>query len=346
MEDDDGYTQLLAADDAELLKPQYAIYGLLPAEGVMVVTGATSSGKSSLAIATAAFVASGRSEFAERSIHAWDGAVLHLDPEGSQVSISGRMQALYSAHGFSDYEQRECESHYLHRTKPSRRLLGGLVDDELRRLDGRSIAMIVVDGLLRLSGAENENDNASMVTAMDELARFSNELGAPVWINHHTAKAHQSGRGANVSRGASAVEDAADVVARVDHDLDTGDRTFTIGKGRDIGLPPNSLTYEIAGWARGRDANGVSLTSPVAVDFTWTARQKKTAGDTAAEALIQRLVEALGGDELHTKQLTERGFDRRKLGDLRRRRQSLLDQFGLRYRKNGSGGYWSISEGD
>ena len=345
--DDNTWSGMLTPedDDAELNEVQYLIRGVLAANGVTVATGATSSGKSSLAVSLGAHIAAGRTEFAERGIHAWNRTVVHVDPEGSSRSINSRFKAIYSAHEFTVAEQYACAANYRHLVKPRRKLSDGLAQWIVSELRGQSVGLVIIDGLLRLSGATSENDNSEMVKVMDQLAWLADQLECPVWVNHHTAKTHQSGSGGkNVGRGASAVEDAADVVARIEHDADTGQRTFAMAKGRDIGLTPGQLTYEVAGWTIGDDPHGLAITAPVALEFGWSARQHKSAGDAKAEALIQRLVEALGGNEMHTKELTERGFDRRALSDLRRRRAAMIDQFGLRYRKNGNGGYWSISD--
>ena len=333
-------------DDAELLEDEYAIDGLLPAEGVSVVTAATSSGKSSLALVVAAHIAAGRSEFAGRGIYTSDQTVVYVAPEGSRKTLNGRLKVIYAEHEFSDFEQRECKANIKMMVKPRSRLNDGLARWLVTKLAGEPVGLVVMDGLNKLGGATNENDNSEMVKVMDALESVATEFECPVWVNHHTAKDHQKGNGKNVGRGASAVEDAADVVARIEHDVDSGNRTFTITKGRDIGLPPHQLEYGIVGRRYGLSRRGRSITYAAATDFKWVQRQKKSIGEAKAEAMVQELLEAVGGDELHTKDLTERGFDRRKLGNLRDRYPKLLEQSGLCYRKNGTGGYWSISERD
>ena len=348
--DDNTWSRMLTPedDDAELTDVQYLIRGLLPADGVAVVTAATSSGKSSLAVALAAHVAAGRTEIAERGIHAWNRTVVHVDPEGSAKKINSRLRAIYSAHEFTVAEQYACAANYRHVVKPRRKLTDGLAQWLVSELAGQSVGLVVIDGLLRLSGAANENDNSEMVRVMDYLAWLAEELNCPVWVNHHTAKTHQSGSGGkNIGRGASAVEDAADVVARIDHDVDTGKRTFAMTKGRDIGLTPGQLTYEVAGWTIGDDPHGLAITAPVAVDFEWVARQTGSAKDRNARELAERASMTVAGDELSTSELAAKlDVDRRRLSELKTTFPQVLADLGIRCREVGNRVYWSISESD
>jgi len=186
----------LFSDITELTKdisaPDYLIDELIELDTIGAIIGASSVGKSFVAISMAASVATG-TRFAEKDVQ--QGAVLYLAGEGMN-GISRR---------FSGWEQHTGNQipkgsiHVSHRTisldaSGAATLLAATEDMD------QDIKLVVVDTLARhMTGEENSNrDMSAFIAAVDTIRE---EHGCSVLIIHHTGHSTEK---SNRARGASA----------------------------------------------------------------------------------------------------------------------------------------------
>ena len=186
----------LFSDITDLTKnisaPDYLIDGLVELDTIGAIIGASSVGKSFVAISMAASVATG-TRFAEKDVQ--QGAVLYLAGEGMN-GISRR---------FSGWEQHTGNQipkgsiHVSHRTisldaSGAATLLAATEDMD------QDIKLVVVDTLARhMTGEENSNrDMSAFIAAVDTIRE---EHGCSVLIIHHTGHSTEK---SNRARGASA----------------------------------------------------------------------------------------------------------------------------------------------
>lgn len=192
----------LFTDLAELTKnippPDYLIDGIVELDTVGAAIGASSVGKSFMAVSMACSVASG-TMFADRNVQ--QGAVLYLTGEG-QEGISRRFAGWMQNSGIIIAEgniQVSNTTIYLDADGASK-LLTATEDMD------QSIKLVIVDTLARhMTGEENSNrDMGAFIAALDTIRE---EYGCAVLIVHHTG--HSTDK-SNRARGASAFYAALD----------------------------------------------------------------------------------------------------------------------------------------
>jgi putative DNA primase/helicase len=172
--------------------PDYLIEELIELDTIGAIIGASSVGKSFVAISIAASVATG-TMFAEKDVQ--QGTVLYLAGEGMN-GIARR---------FSGWEQHtgiqipKGSIHVSHRTIP---LDASGASTLLAATEGmdQDIKLVVVDTLARhMTGEENSNrDMSAFIAAADTIRE---EHGCAVLIIHHTGHSNDK---SNRARGASA----------------------------------------------------------------------------------------------------------------------------------------------
>jgi len=186
----------LFSDITDLTKnisaPDFLIDGLIESDTIGAFIGASSVGKSFVAISISASVATG-TMFAEKAVQ--QGAVLYLAGEGMN-GITRR---------FSGWEQHtgiqipQGSIHVSHRTISLDASGASALLDATEDMD-QDIKLIVVDTLARhMTGEENSNrDMSAFIAAADKIRE---EHGCAVLIIHHTG---HSSDNSNRARGASA----------------------------------------------------------------------------------------------------------------------------------------------
>ena len=186
----------LFSDITDLTKnisaPDYLIDGLVELDTIGAIIGASSAGKSFVAISMAASIATG-TIFAEKTVQ--QGAVLYLPGEGMN-GISRRFSGWEKHTGF---QIPKGSIHVSHKTismddKGAATLLAATKDMD------QDIKLVIIDTLARhMTGEENSNrDMSAFITAVDAIRE---EHGCAVLIIHHTG--HSTDK-SNRARGASA----------------------------------------------------------------------------------------------------------------------------------------------
>ncbi len=325
----DAFSEIDLNDDGRIHDPQWAIHGLLPASGVTLAIGNTSVGKSSLAVAVAAYIASEQFDIGGRAINVESPHVIHIDPEGTAQTISNRLRAIISEHGWNAYAARQLEANFHHLDARKHKLTNGLTSILFDAASAYQPSMIIIDGLLRSAGIAEENSNAEMAAAMDSIASIADRLACPIWVNHHVSKGDRQKGSYPMARGASAVEDAADAIAIISHDADTGTRTISWRKGREIGIPMHNLEYVVHGINVGRDANGQSVTAPAVSGFEWIKRSSKDIRRDERVQFAEQILRTLNFAEMTTAELVEAGLSKGALHNFRKRDADIADEVGV-----------------
>lgn len=172
-------------------------------------------GKSALALASAASLATGRNILQEHVHHSVPAWLLNLEDPADEVHR--RLAALMRLHGIPDHEMHG--RLFLHHGRDRRVHLaeaaGGVVaypdqDALMREARAHGIGLIVVDPFVK-SHALDENDNTHMDAAATAWAEVAEAAGAAVLLVHHTRKSSPGApeHTAEAARGAKSLTDAA-----------------------------------------------------------------------------------------------------------------------------------------
>ena len=186
----------LFSDITDLTKnisaPDFLIDELVELDTIGAIIGASSVGKSFVAISMAASVATG-TMFAEKSVQ--QGAVLYLAGEG----MNGITRRFSGWEKYTGIQIPKGSIHVSHKTismddKGASSLLAATEDMD------HDIKLVVVDTLARhMTGEENSNrDMSTFIAAVDTIRE---EHGCAVLIIHHTGHSNDK---SNRARGASA----------------------------------------------------------------------------------------------------------------------------------------------
>jgi len=173
-------------------------------------------GKSALALASAASLATGRNILGEHVHHSVPAWVLNLEDPADEVHR--RLAALMRLHGIADSELHG--RLFLHHGRERRVVLAeregfGAVaypdrDAITAEASAHGIGLIVVDPFVKSHGLD-ENDNVQMDAAATAWGEVADRTGAAVLLVHHTRKAGHGGPelSAEAARGAKSLTDAA-----------------------------------------------------------------------------------------------------------------------------------------
>jgi len=229
-----GLTGQWIDDIAYAYEPEL-IEGLIPSNGVGVIYGPSSAGKSFITVDWAMRIASGGrvlGRFTEAS------GVLYFAAEG-QGGLRKRLVAARQAHGMDDVV---LPLNYLPALLDLSRAETGDVEklslyaeDVARemRARGAPLRIVVIDTLAAAAPSADENAQKDMGPIMLAFHRMANRLGAVVLLVAHTGKDVARGL-----RGWSGIRANADfaIECRVDKDEDTGEtsrRSLWLEKAKD-----------------------------------------------------------------------------------------------------------------
>jgi len=222
-------------DDIAYAYEPELIEGLIPSNGVGVIYGPSSAGKSFITVDWAMRIASGGrvlGRFTEAS------GVLYFAAEG-QGGLRKRLVAARQAHGMDDVV---LPLNYLPALLDLSRAETGDVEklslyaeDVARemRARGAPLRIVVIDTLAAAAPSADENAQKDMGPIMLAFHRMANRLGAVVLLVAHTGKDVARGL-----RGWSGIRANADfaIECRVDKDEDTGEtsrRSLWLEKAKD-----------------------------------------------------------------------------------------------------------------
>jgi hypothetical protein len=230
---------------------EWLIKGILPRADVIVLFGASGSGKSFVALDLAAAIAQGIDWRGHKSIK---GRVLVIAAEGGG-GVGKRLKA-YAKHHNLDLVDMDigvivAAPNFLHKEEIFE------VVAAIRASGG--VDLIIADTFAQVTPGANENAGEDMGLAMGNAKALREATGAPVLLIHHAGK--DAARGA---RGWSGIKAAADAeIEIIKHEA--GGREIRISKMKD-GDDGLAWGFKLEVITVGRDADGDDITSCVAVD--------------------------------------------------------------------------------
>ncbi len=239
---------LTAADIAALPPVRWRVRGVLPADGIAALFGASGAGKSFLALDLLGNVASGGEWFGNRVTPA---PVLYLGLEG-EAGISQRIQAHQMKHGALAAGFNLILEGLDIRNAGDR---ADLIADA--RAAGYSDGVLCIDTLNRAAPGADENDSAAMGAIIAAAKALQRELGGLVLLVHHTGKDASKGL-----RGHSSLHAALDAALEVTRDGDR--REWRTAKAKD-GNDGLSQPFRLEVIDLGTDDDGEAVTSCVVI---------------------------------------------------------------------------------
>jgi archaellum biogenesis ATPase FlaH len=260
--------ELESIGDLEIdLSDSWTIDRLLPKDGLCIIYGSPSAGKTFAALAMTAHIASGR-EFAGCEVER--GGIVYLSGESSK-GFRRRLKAIKDEFGFDN------RTPFLFRTVPpnlgkadgdAADLIAAIYDKT--NAAGWRADIVVIDTVARAAAGIDENSSRDMGQFIANCDKISSELGALVIGVHHAGKVAENGM-----RGSSALLGAADCVIAISSD-ETGARTARIEKQKD-GEDGLSFTFKLQKVTLGQDRKGRDVTTCLLSDVTdLTRAERKT----------------------------------------------------------------------
>ena len=243
------FTPIQAAEFIKRPRPSWLIKQIIPQAELIVLFGASGSGKSFITIDLCMAIARG---IEWRGHKVKQGPVYYVAAEGSG-DVQLRIEAYAHHHEINLAEI----PFYLIPAAPNMLLKADAV--EVCREIGPGAGLVVLDTWAKVTAGGNENSGEDMGLALSHCAGIHRGTGAPILLVHHTGK--DTDRGARGWSGLKAGVDAELEVCRVDDD-----RSLTVTKqkgGRD-GL---EFGFRLAVVPLGEDEDGEEVTS-CAVEHT------------------------------------------------------------------------------
>ncbi len=235
---------LTPADISALPPVRWRVRGVLPADGIAALFGASGAGKSFLALDLLGNVASGAEWFGCRVTPA---PVLYIGLEG-EAGIAQRLRAHQKRHGEVSGSFRFILQP-LDIRKPADR--ADLI--AAAQAAGYSDGVLCIDTLNRAAPGADENDSAAMGEIIAAAKALQGELGGLVLLIHHTGKDASKGL-----RGHSSLHAALDAALEVTRDGER--REWRTAKAKD-GNDGLAHPFRLEVIDLGTDGDGEAVTS-------------------------------------------------------------------------------------
>jgi hypothetical protein len=235
--------------------PVWVVEDVIPSGELTVIAGATSCGKTFLAMDLMMAVARGLPKWFDRDVNR-TGLAVHISLEGR--GLSNRFKAYKHQHNLTDPVPYETLERPLQMLEP--RDIEKLVRS-IRRLAVRKalpVAIITIDTVNRALGGGDENSSQDMgafVRSADILKDAFPEAG--ILLIHHLGKNPERGL-----RGHSSFAGAVGADLRIDHNEPTKARTVSYVKMRD-GTTDNTFSFNLMPVEIGKTDKGRPVTSCV-----------------------------------------------------------------------------------
>ncbi|MBD1225959.1 AAA family ATPase [Xenorhabdus griffiniae] len=239
--------------DAQL---DYVVKGIIPANSLCSIYGASGSYKSFLAGAWGCHIATGKA-WAGKAVA--QGSVLYVVGEGG-IGVPRRIKAWEIVNG------QVVKNMYLINTpvfpaSPAEVHELVIAAQQVESETGEPVRLIILDTLARCFGGADENDSKDMgafVRGCDELKA---KTGASILVVHHSGKDESKG-----ARGSSAFRAALDVEYRISREGKKGGAlVMTCTKMKDA-EEPETKAYDMRVVELFTDKDGEDITSLVLVD--------------------------------------------------------------------------------
>jgi len=259
------YRLRTAAEIAALPPVRWLVRGVLPAEGLAALFGASGSGKTFLCLDMAAAIAEGRRWFGYRTYAA---PVVYLGLEG-EAGLSQRVQAW--------------EKHHRRPLPEGLRFVVGQPFDlptaedvaELARAC-RGAGLVVVDTLNRAALGLDENTAEDMGAIIEAAADLQRRIGGLVLLVHHSGKDLSRGM-----RGHSSLHAALDAAIEVRREGNA--RSWRIAKAKD-GADAEGIAFRLEVETLGIEDDGTPYSSCAVVE----ERHSEKEGDSEpAKAFLE-----------------------------------------------------------
>lgn len=239
--------RLMTAEDISKLPPvRWLVRGILPAEGLAAIYGASGSGKTFLALDLLAAVARGQAWFGNKTL---PSPVTYVALEG-EAGMSQRVQA---------YERRQGKLPVAVRFVAQ--ALNLLTPKDINDLAsaikaaGGGGGAICIDTLNRASAGSDENDSKDMGRIIEAAKHLQREIGGLVLLVHHTGK--DASKGLRGHSSLHAALDAAIEVSKAD-----GQGRWSVAKSKD-GRDDKAGSFRLDEVVLGSDHDGEVITSCV-----------------------------------------------------------------------------------
>ena len=178
---------MTAAEISKLPPVRWLVRGVLPAEGLAALYGASGSGKTFLALDLLAAVARGQSWFGSKTVPI---PVTYVALEG-ETGMSQRVQAYERRHGKLPVAVRFVAQALNLLTPQDIKDLASAI-----KLAGGGDGVVCIDTLNRASAGSDENDSKDMGRIIEAAKHLQREVGGLVLLVHHIGKDASRGRAA------------------------------------------------------------------------------------------------------------------------------------------------------
>lgn len=242
-------------DDLEIATEEWVVKGLLPKEGLAILAGQSTAGKSFVALDLADKIARGEPAFGGR--RTYQCGVAYIAAEGAN-GVRKRLVGLKKDRG-SDWSNRMAlsgnapnladDAAYLALEKEIGRLRTRLEEREVR------LGLVVVDTLSASIPGVDENSSKDMSSVLTRLQRLAARSRTCVLLVAHVGK--DTDRGV---RGWSGLVANADAVIGVQMPDDNGVRIAKVIKIKDSDAGPD-LAFSLRSVDLGEDEDGDRLTT-------------------------------------------------------------------------------------
>ena len=305
---------------ASLPRTEWHCRDVLPIAELIILYGASGSGKSFLALDLAYAIATG-TEWRGKRVK--QGRVLYIAAEGAG-GFRNRVRAVRA--------ERKIEGDV-----EIRFLLGApnvMSKDDIRDLcasitEEGKFDVIFIDTFAQVTPGANENAGEDMGLALRNCRTIGKVAGGTVVLVHHSGKDESRG-----ARGWSGLHAAADAVLMVNRDGD--DRCLSIAKQKD-GEDGAEYPFELHSVKVDTDEHGAPITSCVIVHVERSkaqpsARNEKSPGATVPSIVMRAVEDMLGlseaGDPVPVKTVIDQAilelpYDSEKQGGDRRRDNAM-----------------------
>lgn len=255
-----GKFTIVSAATVVLQPPtDWLIKGVVPAADLIVLYGASTAGKSFIALDMAAAIARGVEWRGRRSRR---GRVLVIAAEGGG-GYGGRIQAYCQFHSLQADELDVSIMHAAPNVLDADDI--GEIVAAIRAAGG--FDFIIIDTLAQVTPGANENAGEDMGRALANIQVIRKVSGATIMVIHHAGKDLTRG-----SRGWSGIRAAADAEIEVSRDEVTNAREIRLSKMKD-GQDGTRWAFKLETLVIGMDSDGDELTSCVIVEAEVQARE-------------------------------------------------------------------------
>jgi hypothetical protein len=231
---------------------QWAVDGLIPAQGVGVIFGDGNTGKSFMALDVLDHVKRGVPWFGRDVVK---GGAMYISGEG-QAGLSSRLKALYDArpvsNRFDSIAVRGDLPVFGSKPKLAAKMIEKMIV-EASEESGDPIKIVFLDNLSLMEGSLEENATGDMTQIFAALGEISRKLELVFCVLHHSVKSGET------YRGSTAIRNSADFVLALTEDK-AGVRTVTINKMRDA-AKGNAVQFKLKVRKVGVNQFGKDVTS-------------------------------------------------------------------------------------